>query len=74
MTYADLVLFQCLDGLKFAFPKTLKKMEEGGEYGKVFGLYQRVKEVKSVKAYLESDRRKGYSSGIYRHYPELEED
>jgi len=74
MTYADLVLFQCLDGLKFAFPKTLRKLEEGGEYAKVFGLYGRVKEVKSVKAYLDSDRRKGYSNGIYRHYPELEED
>lgn len=74
MSYADLVLFQCVDGVKFAFPKAMKRMEEGGGYNGVFGLYERVKETPKIKAYLESERRQKYSMGIYRHYPELDED
>ena len=72
MTYADLVLFQCVDGTSFAFPKGMKKMRESGKYEKVFGLYERVKAVPKVKEYLESERRLQYGMGIYRHYPELD--
>ena len=72
MTYADLVFFQGLDGTTFAFPKRLKTLRDGGKYGKVFELYERVKALPKVKAYLESDRRQAYSKGIYRHYPELD--
>ncbi|KAL2040637.1 hypothetical protein N7G274_006616 [Stereocaulon virgatum] len=72
LTYADLVLWQCLDGVMFAFPKALGKMREGGEYGKVFGLHERVKGRKEIEEYLGSERRMKYSRGIYRHYPELD--
>ncbi|KAI4244067.1 MAG: hypothetical protein L6R42_010554 [Xanthoria sp. 1 TBL-2021] len=74
LTYADLVLFQGLDGVKFAFPNAVKKLRDGGKYKGVWDLYERVKGLENVKAYLESERRLGYSSGIWRHYEELDDD
>ena len=73
LTYADLVLWQCMDGVQFAFPVAVSKMRKSGKYERVFGLYERVKGRENVKAYLESERRMKYSSGIYRHYPELDD-
>ncbi|KAK7706717.1 hypothetical protein SLS64_007548 [Diaporthe eres] len=72
LTYADLVLFQCLDGIKFMFPKAVKKMEDSGDYKGVFALHQAVKERPNIKGYLASDRRQKYSQGIYRYYEELD--
>jgi len=72
LTYADLVFWQCLDGVSFAFPKAVEGLKKSGKYEKVFALYERVKGRESIKAYLESDRRNNYSMGIYRHYPELD--
>jgi glutathione S-transferase len=73
-TYADLVLFQCLDGVKFSFPKAMARLENEGTYKGVFELYERVKGRERIKEYLESERRQNYSMGIYRHYPELDEE
>ncbi|RMZ74825.1 hypothetical protein DV737_g5704, partial [Chaetothyriales sp. CBS 132003] len=72
LTYADLVLFQSLDGVQHAFPKQVKALREGGKYEKVWALYERVKGLERVKAYLESDRRQKYGLGLYRYYPELD--
>ncbi|KAM0327132.1 hypothetical protein ACHAQA_006263 [Verticillium albo-atrum] len=72
LSYADLVLFQCIDGLKFAFPKALAKLEASKDYDGVFKLFDAVKERPRVKEYLASERRQKYSMGIYRHYPELD--
>lgn len=72
LTWADLVLWQCLNGLRFAFPKAVGHLEKGGGYGRVWALYERVGEKGEIKEYLESDRRMKYSKGIYRHYPELD--
>ncbi|KAL9067714.1 MAG: hypothetical protein Q9161_006706 [Pseudevernia consocians] len=72
LTYADLVLWQCVDGVSFAFPVAMRRMRESGEYGGVFGLCERVKGRENVAAYLKSGRRLEYSMGIYRHYPELD--
>ncbi|KAK4151402.1 glutathione S-transferase [Chaetomidium leptoderma] len=72
LTYADLVLFQCLDGLKFMFPKALSKLEREGKHTKVFALHKAVAERPNIKAYLESPRRQKYSGGIYRYYEELD--
>jgi glutathione S-transferase len=73
LTYADLVIFQCIDGTKFAFPKTMDGLEKSGKYNDVFKLYGAVKERPNIKAYLASERRRAYSNGIWRHYPELED-
>ena len=72
MTYADLVLWQCLDGTGFAFPKAVGRLREGGKYERVFEHQERVKGVGRVKEYLESERRMRYGNGIYRCYPELD--
>ncbi|GAA6016530.1 hypothetical protein JCM10207_002829 [Rhodosporidiobolus poonsookiae] len=69
-SYADLVLFQLVDGLKFAFPKLMKKTAQ--EYPKVEALYERVKSAPRIKAYLESERRQKYSMGVFRYYEELD--
>lgn len=72
MTYADLVLWQCLDGVGWAFPKAVGRMREEGGYGRVWEHQERVRGVEGVKGYLESGRRLGYGVGIYRYYPELD--
>ena len=72
MTYADLVLWHCVDGVGFAFPVAVGRMREGGEYGRVFGLCERVGGRENIAAYLKSERRMKYGMGIYRHYPELD--
>jgi glutathione S-transferase len=74
MSYTDLVLFQCLDGVKFAFPTAMGRSEKEGKYKGVFGLYERVKETQRIKEYLASERRQKYSMCIWRHYPELDEE
>ena len=73
LSYADLVLFQCLDGVQFAFPKCVKAVREKGTYEKVWALYERVKGLEQISSYLKSERRQDYGNGIYRHYPELDE-
>ncbi|KAI1760612.1 glutathione S-transferase protein-like protein [Hypoxylon sp. FL1150] len=70
-TYADLVLFQCLDGTHYAFPKAMKQARETGKYDKVFKLWEDVKARPNIAAYLASNRRQKYQDwGIYRHYDE----
>ena len=69
ISYADLVLFQCMNGNLFAFPKALSKMKESGKYDGVFGLYERVKGRSNVAKYLDSDRRMKYSLGVSLHLP-----
>lgn len=73
LTYADLVLFQCLDGVSFAFPKAVGKVRDSGDYERVWGLYERVKGMEEIKSYLDSERRMPYGNGIWRHYEELDE-
>jgi glutathione S-transferase len=71
LTYADLTIWQMLDGLKYAFPKEMEARSK--EFPLLFGtLYPNIKEEDGVKEYLESERRLGYSMGIFRHYPELD--
>lgn len=72
LTYADLVLFQAVDGNLFAFPKAMGSLRKQGKYEKVFALHERVGALESIKKYLKSERRMKYGDGIYRQYPELD--
>lgn len=72
LTYADLVLFQTVDGVLFAFPKAMGELRKSGKYDGVFALVERVRERENIKEYLASERRQPYNMGIYRHYPELD--
>lgn len=70
-SYVDLSLFQTVEGLTYAFPKTMKRL--AADYPLVMALHERVKSRPNISAYLKSDRRLAFNqSGIFRHYPELE--
>ncbi|USW47352.1 Putative glutathione S-transferase, Thioredoxin-like superfamily, glutathione Transferase family [Septoria linicola] len=69
LTYADLTVWQVLDGLQFAFPKELEARKK--EFPELLGtFYDGVKA--DLKEYLDSSRRLQYSQGVYRYYPELD--
>ena len=71
MSYADLSLFQIVEGLRYAFPHTMKRREK--KIPRVMALRNRVAARPRVAAYLASDARIPFNeSGIFRHYPELD--
>jgi glutathione S-transferase len=71
LTYADTTVWHVLNGLKFAFPKEVEAREK--DYELLFGtFYPSVQERSGLKEYIASDRRKPFSMGIFRHYPELD--
>ncbi|KAL6904228.1 glutathione transferase [Trichoderma evansii] len=72
LTYADLTLFQGIDGTKHMFPRAMSDMETSGKYDKVFRLYEAVRQLPRIAAYLRSDRRQKYGVGIWRFYQELD--
>jgi glutathione S-transferase len=71
--YVDLSLFQMIEGLRYAFPKTMAKLEP--HHPRLTTLHDRVMERPRIAAYLSSPRRLPFNQqGIFRHYPELEEE
>jgi len=71
VSYADLSLFQAVEGLRYAFPKTMKRVEK--KLPRVVALHDRVAARPRIAAYLASERRIPFNeSGIFRHYPELD--
>jgi glutathione S-transferase len=71
ITYADLSLFQLVEGLDYAFPKRLAAL--AGDYPRVMALRKRVRARPNIAAYLRSRRRLAFNQyGIFRHYPELD--
>lgn len=70
-TYADLSLFQAVEGLRYAFPNTMRRLEP--ELGRVIAVRDAVAERPNIKAYLASGRRIPFNAeGIFRRYPELD--
>jgi glutathione S-transferase len=70
-TYADLSLFQIVEGMRYAFPKTMKTFEP--KVPGLIGLRDRVAERPNIKAYLDSDRRIAFNEeGIFRRYKALD--
>jgi glutathione S-transferase len=71
LTYADLSLFQVVAGLRYAFPRTLRRLER--RHARVARLHDVVAERPRIAAYLASERRLPFNEqGIFRRYPELE--
>jgi len=70
LTYADLMLFHVVDGLKFAFPRFMVAFLP--KYERISSLYERVKERPRIAEYLASKRRHKFSNGLYRKYDELD--
>jgi len=71
LTYVDLSIFQIIEGLRYAFPKRMKRFEK--KVPGLVGLHDRVAARPRVKAYLASPRRIPFSQwGIYRYFKELD--
>jgi glutathione S-transferase len=71
LSYVDLSMFQLYEGLRFSFPRSMRKMEPN--YPGLAALRDRVAARPSIAAYLASPRRIPFNDrGIFRHYPELD--
>jgi glutathione S-transferase len=70
-TYADLSLFQIVEGLRYAFPKRMKAFER--KIPGLVELHDRVAARPNIKPYLSSDRRIAFNEdGIFRRYKALD--
>ena len=70
-SYADLWLFQVVEGLSYAFPRTMH--QRAGSYPKTVALSAAVRTRPRLASYLDSDRRIPFNEdGLFRHYPELD--
>jgi glutathione S-transferase len=71
LSYADLSMFQMMEGLRYAFPKAMQRLEP--DYPGLVELHGKVAQRPNIAAYLASDRRLPFSEeGIFRHYKELD--
>jgi glutathione S-transferase len=71
ITYADLSLFQVLEGLDYAFPKATGRAL--ARHPNLAALRRRVAARPRIAAYLSSSRRLPFNEdGIFRRYPELD--
>ncbi|KQO48943.1 MULTISPECIES: glutathione S-transferase [unclassified Methylobacterium] len=70
-TYADLSLFQLVDGLLYAFPHATERTLAENRH--VAALHDAVRQRPGIAAYLASPRRIPFNQqGIFRRYPELD--
>jgi glutathione S-transferase len=71
LTYADLSLFQIVEGLRYAFPKRMRAFEL--RIPGLIDLHDRVASRPNIKSYLSSDRRIAFNEdGIFRRYKALD--
>jgi glutathione S-transferase len=71
LSYVDLSLFQIVEGLRYAFPKRMKRFERRVPY--LIALHDRVARRPRIAAYLASERRIPFSQwGIYRYFKDLD--
>ena len=70
-SYADLSLFQVVEGLSYAFPKAMAR--ETKKTPRVVALRDAMARLPRIAAYLKSPRRLSFNEqGLFRHYPELD--
>jgi glutathione S-transferase len=71
LSYVDLSLFQIVEGMRYAFPRRMKRFEK--KIPLLTALRDRVAQRPRIKAYLSSSRRIPFSQwGIYRYFKELD--
>ena len=71
LCYVDLSLFQIIEGLRYAFPRRMKRFEK--KVPRLVALHDRVAKRPRIAAYLASKRRIPFSQwGIYRYFKELD--
>jgi len=70
-SYVDLSAFQIVEGLRYAFPNAMPRLEP--QIPGVIALRDRVAQRPRIAAYLKSERRLPFNQmGIFRHYRELD--
>ena len=71
LTYVDLSAFQVIEGLRYAFPNAMARLER--RIPRLIALRDRVAARPRIAAYLASKRRLPFNQlGIFRSYPELD--
>lgn len=71
VSYVDLSMFQMIEGLRYAFPRTMARLEP--KYPRIIALHDRIIHRPRIASYLQSSRRIPFNQeGIFRHYPELD--
>src|SRR5262245_25845545 len=70
-SYVDLSAFQVVEGLRYAFPNAMTRLEK--KIPRLIALRDRVAQRPRIAAYLGSPRRLPFNQeGIFRRYPELD--
>jgi glutathione S-transferase len=70
-SYVDLSTYQVMAGLRYAFPKAMRRHERRAR--RLGALHDAVARRPRLAAYLVSERRLPFNEqGIFRHYPELD--
>lgn len=71
VTYLDFSLFQMIEGMRYAFPRTMRRLAR--KIPNLLALHDRISGRPRLAAYLASPRRLPFNpQGIFRHYPELD--
>jgi len=71
LSYVDLSVFQVIEGLRYAFPRAMARIES--KHAALIELHDRVARHPPIARYLASDRRIPFNEeGIFRHYAELD--
>ena len=70
-SYVHLSLFQMIEGLRYAFPRAMRRTER--KFQRLVRLHDQAAARPRLAMYLASDRRLPFNQqGIFRHYPELD--
>jgi len=70
-SYVDLSMFQMIEGLGYAFPRAMRRLER--RHPRLIALHERVRARPRIAAYLASPRRLAFNQwGIFRRYPALD--
>jgi len=71
LSYVDLSLFQVMEGLAYAFPRTMDALAP--RFPRMRAVSEGVRQRPRIASYLASERRIPFNTeGVFRHYPELE--
>lgn len=72
LSYADLSLFQLIEGWRHGFAKAMARLAP--DYPHTIGVHDLVAAQPAIAAYLRSPRRQAFNEdGIFRRYPELDD-
>lgn len=75
VTTADVALWHVMSGIEYAFPKRFRTLAADKEYREIFEFYAQLPaKCPNLDEYLRSGKRQPFSEGLFRHYPELDDE